>query len=157
MNKSNTIEKKMDKNREMEHMAEVASSVELQSVDFLNFLAGKCKEPDGDSMEVNFTIETASSADNEEKRIIVIVDAGLSATCEKEDSPTVEVRATIRLEYNCENVDQFDKEHIEAFGKYNGVYNAWPYWREYVQSAISRMSLPPLTVPSLRMSQISQQ
>ena len=39
--------------------------------------------------------------------------------------------------------DQVDN----AFGKMTGVYNAWPYWREYVQSTISRLGLPPLALP----------
>jgi preprotein translocase subunit SecB len=31
----------------------------------------------------------------------------------------------------------------------NGIYNIWPYWREYVQTTTSRLGLPPLTLPVL--------
>ena len=34
-----------------------------------------------------------------------------------------------------------------AFGKINGIFNIWPYWREYVQSSISRIGLPPVAIP----------
>jgi len=33
------------------------------------------------------------------------------------------------------------------FGKTVGVHIVWPYWREFVQSMTSRMSLPPLRIP----------
>ena len=31
----------------------------------------------------------------------------------------------------------------------NPISNAWPYWREFVQSMSSRMGFPALTVPLL--------
>jgi len=38
-------------------------------------------------------------------------------------------------------------ELAAAFGRLNGIYNVWPYWREYVQSASVRAGLPPVTLP----------
>lgn len=37
-----------------------------------------------------------------------------------------------------------DKEAIEAFSDQNVGYHVWPYWREFVQSASSRMGMGPI-------------
>lgn len=39
---------------------------------------------------------------------------------------------------------------FSAFAKINGTYNAWPYFRETVQSIVGRMGLPPVVVPVYR-------
>ena len=39
------------------------------------------------------------------------------------------------------------EEAATAFGKLTGIYNVWPYWREYIQSTSMRVGLPPVTLP----------
>jgi hypothetical protein len=41
-------------------------------------------------------------------------------------------------------------DELKAFADTNAVMNCWPYWRELVQSNVSKMNLPPLVVPLLR-------
>ena len=38
---------------------------------------------------------------------------------------------------------------LQAFAQFNATFNAWPYWREFVQSMTGRMGLPVVTVPIL--------
>ena len=45
----------------------------------------------------------------------------------------------------------FHPEELDAFGQVNAVFNAWPYWRELVQSSLARMSMPLLAVPVFRL------
>ncbi|RME41901.1 MAG: hypothetical protein D6788_00185 [Planctomycetota bacterium] len=45
------------------------------------------------------------------------------------------------------------EEAIAFFACTNGVFNLWPYWREFVQSMASRMGLPRLTVPTYRIEE----
>jgi len=61
----------------------------------------------------------------------------------------VNIKAEFILEYAIPKspVGLVSGEIATAFGKMTGVYNAWPYWREYVQSTVGRLSLPPLTLP----------
>ena len=56
----------------------------------------------------------------------------------------VSVKATIELSYKM--AAKFAEDELEAFAKINGIYHAWPYWREFVQSATTRAGLPPLTL-----------
>ena len=41
-------------------------------------------------------------------------------------------------------------EHLSAFANVNARFNAWPYFREIVQSSVARMGLPPVVLPVFR-------
>lgn len=49
--------------------------------------------------------------------------------------------------------DDFDEDSLLTYAEYlgtiNPISNAWPYWREFVQSMSARMGFPALTVPLL--------
>ncbi len=62
------------------------------------------------------------------------------------------LEASFKLFYHTDVLDSLDESIIEAFARTNGVYNAWPYWREFAQSMTSRMGLPPLTLPVFRLT-----
>jgi hypothetical protein len=57
---------------------------------------------------------------------------------------------TYTLQYGVENAKRFSDDVLQEFARVNGTFNAWPYLREYVQTTSSRMNLPPLMVPVLR-------
>jgi hypothetical protein len=40
---------------------------------------------------------------------------------------------------------------LEKFGEHNAAFHIWPYWREVVQSAASRMGLPRIVLPPFRL------
>lgn len=61
------------------------------------------------------------------------------------------IAVTYLLTYRMENVAGITKTHVKSFAETNAVFNAWPYFREYVQSTTLRMGLPPLTVPLLKL------
>jgi len=49
------------------------------------------------------------------------------------------------------DTDFLDEECLSQFGEHNVPFNMWPYWREVVQSACSRMGLPKVILPSHRL------
>ena len=57
------------------------------------------------------------------------------------------IEARFAITYAIGNHDDLTEDNYEAFGQRNGVYNVWPYWREFVQSTTVRMGLPALTLP----------
>ena len=61
------------------------------------------------------------------------------------------VECKYRVRYQLKPDHNFTPQHFESFGQLNGVYNAWPYWREFVQSATVRMGLPALTLAVFRL------
>lgn len=56
----------------------------------------------------------------------------------------VSVKATIELSYRM--TAKFENDELDAFSRINGIYHAWPYWREFVQNSTARAGLPPLTL-----------
>jgi hypothetical protein len=80
-------------------------------------------------------------------RMVVRVDASDTAG---EPDPPVSVDVTIALTYSLSDAHSVAHEVLEEFARVNGAFNAWPYWREYVQATLSRMNLPPLVLPVFR-------
>lgn len=69
-----------------------------------------------------------------------------------DDASAAEVSATFELDYGLPNDANFTQEHFDAFAELNGVFNAWPYFREFLQSSTVRLGLPAFTLPLLRIS-----
>lgn len=65
--------------------------------------------------------------------------------------PAVSVKASFELEYSLPKGFAPKPTELQGFAEINGIFNAWPYWREYVQSMFIRMGLPPLTLPVYRL------
>ena len=84
----------------------------------------------------------------------ITVNLLFSVTTTKDGIPEVDpfffVECTISLVYSLDSFVDIDQEKLVAFALTNGVYNAWPYWREFVQSSTVRMGLPALVPPVFR-------
>lgn len=46
----------------------------------------------------------------------------------------------------------FNFDDSDQFAKINPIYNVWAYWREFVQNMTTRMNLPVLTMPLLKIT-----
>lgn len=90
----------------------------------------------------------------EPNRLRVVVKYRLRATRggPRSRTPAIGIRATFELFYLLPSELAPTPTEISAFCKTNVLLNSWPYWREFVQSTISRMNLPPLTIPLFRFS-----
>ncbi len=102
------------------------------------------------SVEIDNTANVELDTDN--NVIFVIAEFNLEGFVEKNTSPVVSIHASFLLIYDFN--DEFEKypdEAFKAFAEMNGVFNAWPYWREFVQNATVRMGLPALTIPVFRL------
>jgi preprotein translocase subunit SecB len=64
------------------------------------------------------------------------------------------VEATFGLAYQVESHENVADEHVAAFCRQVALTHAWPYWREFVQSMIGRMGLPPLHIPLMQPGQM---
>ena len=68
----------------------------------------------------------------------------------EKSEPPLGIRAEFVIRYSLGSSEGLTKSHYDAFAELNGSHNAWPYWREYVQSVTTRMGIPPLTIPVYR-------
>jgi hypothetical protein len=69
-----------------------------------------------------------------------------------ENEPSLVIEAVFSLSYKVENLTGLTRENFDCFGRMNGTYNAWPYWREFVHNVTARMGLPSLTLPVFRVA-----
>jgi hypothetical protein len=53
----------------------------------------------------------------------------------------ISISATFELRYRLPEGFGASSEELEAFARTNGVFNAWPYWREFLQ-AMTAIVLP---------------
>lgn len=67
-----------------------------------------------------------------------------------EQNPAVSMTVTFALEYAVPHASRFPDEVLAEFARVNSTFNAWPYWREYIQTTSARMNLPPLVLPVFR-------
>lgn len=88
---------------------------------------------------------------SDDRRLAVHVSFRLSAPAPKAVTKAdfVSVSAKYELVYGLEGERLPGNDSIEAFARINSTYNAWPYWREYVQSMVVRMGLPALVMPNI--------
>jgi len=99
----------------------------------------------------NLTTSTNVQSDKNKGVIIVITKFHFEAFIEeKAQEPVLTIDASFVLTYHVDSFDGLTQEGFKQFANLNGVYNAWPYWREFVQNTVGRMGLPALTIPVFR-------
>jgi hypothetical protein len=130
--------------------ASVAEKVDIVDVRLIK-LDAKCMLPKVTTPKLNRVSHTAKVKRDE--GLQVFVHFAFQMADDTEDSradPPVAITAVYCLAYNVEGVDALSDDQIEAFGKVNGIYNAWTFWRELVYTTLSRMGMPPVTMPVFR-------
>ncbi|MFC1762381.1 hypothetical protein ACFL6U_09910 [Planctomycetota bacterium] len=99
-------------------------------------------------LQVNTNVEQNRDLD------FILVFAEFSLEIRLEDGPSkdpiVQIHAQFLLTYHIDSFDDLTDKAFRQFGEMNGVYNAWPYWREFVQNTTARMGLKSLTLPVFR-------
>jgi hypothetical protein len=63
------------------------------------------------------------------------------------DPEPYRILARFRLTYSIAQGDSLLESDVEQFAHWNAMFNAWPYWREYVSSTLNRGQLPRFVVP----------
>ena len=111
------------------------------------------QKPAATAGKKSYDITTSTDVQSDKSRglIVVIVKFHFAASVEERtQEPALTIDASFVLTYQIDRFDGLTQEGFEQFANLNGVYNAWPYWREFVQNTIGRMGLPPLTIPVFR-------
>lgn len=145
--------KKSSAKPNMEVVRAVAQRVEIQQVKLIESTL-KCA-PSFPKPPRNVEIGCGSSVDynKEKERVLVAVRFKLSARHEDSTSHVpddVQIEALFLIVYHLKPGPSLTRDQLAKFAELNGIFNAWPYWREYVQSTTSRMGLPPLVMPSFK-------
>lgn len=134
----------------------VSNRVQLKDV---RLLSSKCEQtPSAGSGKKAYDIDYSTEVQVDRKSGYVIVIAKFhfeSFIGSKASQPVVLIDASFLLSYTIENFKDLTQKGFERFANLNGIYNAWPYWREFVQNIIVRMGLPTLSIPVFRIVETS--
>jgi hypothetical protein len=63
------------------------------------------------------------------------------------ERPPYRLVARFRLLYAVKSEQRLKRADIDQFAHWNAVFNAWPYWREYLASTLNRAQLPRFVAP----------
>ena len=105
--------------------------------------------------QIELSLRTRVLVKPDEDVLLVIAGidlAGRSHTKNPSDEEDLRIGAEFALRYTISSKSGFDAKHFDQFGAVNGVYNAWPYFREFIQSTTSRMGLTPFLLPVFRIT-----
>lgn len=116
--------------------------------------AAKAREVTRDSpslMRTGHGHKVVREEDNRGIRVFVSFKTDVAHdTEESRQSPPITISATYALTYAVEDLASFDDEDLSAFAEINGMFNAWPFWRELFHSMMGRMGFEPSTMHTLR-------
>ncbi|MEX1364494.1 MAG: hypothetical protein AB1Z98_15315 [Nannocystaceae bacterium] len=70
---------------------------------------------------------------------------------EDKNSPLIRVAGEYIVTYDLQDTSTYSVDAIQLFLQRNGIFNAWPFFRELVHSTVSRMGMPPAIVPLLKL------
>jgi hypothetical protein len=147
----------------MERAAVVSRHVELQAI-ALKSATVKCNA-DPTSPPIDLVVDQGHRARSElsndhPDRLVVYVDLRFGAGLPKAQvEPGLEsevegqiasLNATYQLHYDLKDASAYPPDALQYFAELNGVYNAWPYWRELVQTVSGRVGLGSFIMPVFR-------
>ena len=142
---------------DLSRVVEIAKEVELRSVSCREVLGRRCLELSEMPTLVQWIGRQDPSGHREldDNQIVVLIRFTAHAEAAGGEAPkrVAEVSATFALRYqlDTDRLQSLGPEDVQAFAETNGVYNAWPYWREVLQSTAARVGLPGVVAPVFRL------
>ncbi len=146
---------------EQGRLAELISQVSIHDVRLVGLECGtsvRSPEEAGKDVELSWTHDVSFDFDPNRSELVVHVDtdAKVSPKEPSKVSPdekaeaAVEVMATFELVYRVPDGLEVSEAEFRSFAETNAVFNVWPYWRELFQAMLTRMGLPAIALPLLR-------
>ena len=127
--------------------APVSRNVQISGVTLLH-----CSVQRDPSVEArDQTVHVSHDCNTEQHGKYVAVMMIFRVHTERESQPSgLVISAGFLLTYELKVHEDYPQTNLDAFGNLNGVFNAWPYVREFVQSMSTRMGAGALTLPVFR-------
>ena len=129
----------------------------VKQVELLDIRLGRCEAhlvaPDGEppaELQQMVNVGAAKNAETNELNYVISIRLVGGAAKLATDMPAMLIEAAFGLKYSVQSLDGITEELVMRFGQVNGVFNIWPYWREFVQNMTCRLGLPGLRIPLLK-------
>lgn len=145
-----------------ERFKALVSAVEIEGVRLVEANAKTEIRSAADIEAASFHVEQSARVKERQKDGTFFVLATISAQVipedkDKKDEAVIAIRAGFELQYKLPKNQVVSSRDLKTFAETNGIYNVWPYWREFVQSTFARMGLPPVTLPLFRVQDLIKQ
>ena len=62
------------------------------------------------------------------------------------------MKVSFEVSYRLPEAFSASARELQEFAEVNGVFNVWPYCREFIQTTTARMGLPPVVLPLFRVA-----
>lgn len=142
-------------------ISELISLVQIENVRVVDASARTSIRPSEDPavLEAKVGRDARVAQLPEDGVFIIRVDFTFSAHREDDRKPktlpnaAIAVSVSFELTYRIPANMSAPEETLNEFGTENGIFNAWPYFREFVHASLARMGLPPFILPVYRLAQ----
>lgn len=150
--KVKTTKTKKQNDNALKLAARVAGRVQIRDIRLLECKCFHTPPTHKGKQQVEISHSVRTKVDKKSGLILVFPTFTMKAIPHErpEEEPFVGMEARFMLTYQLENMSGLTAASFKHFGMTNGIYNAWPYWREFVQNTIARMGLPNITLPVFR-------
>lgn len=139
-----------------ENFALAVKVSDIVAIEDVRLIDSKChqhprEEGKDNAFEIDHSVEV--KVDREVNYVFVIAHFSFKgfASQDKKQDPFVKAEASFLLSYKVDDFEGLNEDNFREFSNLNGIYNAWPYWREFLQNTLARMALPHLTIPVFRL------
>lgn len=85
-------------------------------------------------------------------RVDFTFDAHREVEKKEKGTPAIEVSVGFELAYRIPTNMSAPAASLAEFANVNGIFNAWPYFREFVHASLARMGHPPFILPVYRLA-----
>ena len=137
----------------------VIAAVEIEGVRLVEANAETKVRSPADTGSVDLLVNQKAGISERHENGTFFVAATISARLiseEAKEEPLVSIETSFELQYRLPEGFRVDPQILTTFAETNGIYNAWPYWHEFVQSTFARMGLPPVVLPLLRAREVTE-
>jgi preprotein translocase subunit SecB len=128
-----------------ENYNRIIKSLNLTKIYYTEIHAS-CEDKELDP-HLNLSITEKSSFIQKDKTLEIIYSHNLLGTSKNNEKPSITIKAKYKIVYSINSDAQITKDFMDVFSNLTLGMTVWPYFRELVSSMLSRMNLPPLTLP----------
>ena len=132
-----------------EEYQEVLKCITLEDIALVKSSSVHNEEHMTSSLEVD--ISDKKELIDSEKMVVFFCAVAFVAKGEGTDKIGVKISAKYKIEYLKTEDVTIMKDFTDIFYEQSLQFIVWPYFREHVQSLLSKMNLPPLTLPMRRL------
>jgi len=136
---------KINPNISPDDYAHILKNINLDSI-YLIESKSKLAES-SHSKQLDLNIKERNKFEIFDKELHIIYTYRLTAKGEDKEKPFIDLSASYKVQYTIREDVKITKAFFDVFSELSLSLIVWPYFRELTQSLISRMNLPPLTLP----------